>query len=1494
MSWRDAAASCTCNLITARFSNFGKRFAMFVALFIVTASLPCFGQKPPRAKEGRVPNHKQSRHPDHDEDPNHTGGRRRGASGPVDPPQSICSNGNGIATDNATTVGTLDLKAAMQGIAYQACYSGDANTNNTVTVQYKQHSSGTWLTASTTLNGRLINPYNDRRATINGVTNTYYQQFRGSIVGLQPNTNYDVQVTFSDSDGVVGGPTISGTISTVTTTPRNGGNTCTATDDTSLSTCLSGTSGTVDNIHLNAATYTGGITISRSGTSGDYLVIDCDHAGGAHISGGSPTIQINANFVVLQYCDLPSSAATGISIGTGQHDIYIQNNTMDSVNSLCSEGSGVDLRFALSNIWILNNTIHQGFGDCGPTQVDGDDTVSGQAIDIEDGGSVGVPGLTSVTISGNTITGVFDDGITQNSAAASPQIENIEVIGNTIQDYKDDGIEFKIMSINNRAIGNTVIGNNAVTCFAANSNLQNGQSYGPVYFVRNNCHISSSAAGAVWKIGNTNNGNEALPFFAFHNSLYENGSVHSVAHFDCESGAKQTIYFINNIYYGQGNYLSRCNPYGEPGATLGDSLWDYNDVFTCCNSYGFNLNNFTNANPSAFSDWQAEGPNEDQHSINSSTFPFVSATNLHLVAGSPVIDKGVVLYNFNDANSTWPYSGAAPDIGAFELSTGNVTTSITATAGTPQSTAVNTSFPTAMAATVTDSSNNPVGGITVTFAAPGSGASGTFTGGLTTTSSTTNSRGVATAPSFTANGTAGSYTVTATVSGVSAPANFNLTNISAPPGCSLSAASWQSQSFPTQTGSFTASFDATPSAANNDGVIGLSSGIATAPTDLAAIVRFNISGFIDVVNGTAYTSDTAVRYTANTSYHFRLVVNIPSHTYSVFVTPQAGSEVAIATNYAFRSEQATATNLSYLSSFSSVANTTICNLIAPAFDFVLSSSGDVSVTQGSSVNNTITATLTSGTTQGVSLSVSGLPIGVTSSFSMTSCNPTCTSTLTLNASLLTLPGSYTITVSGTSERLTNTTSFVLTVNLVFIGPVANTATTGQNRTTPTGTNNDPPENNVDLSVPDNACAEWFWTGNTSSAIVGYANLQMNKAHAGYGIAMVTEQLNGVVVAETGVPASSSILSGRTYVNLKPPVSTGISFANSGNQDAVISFYFTDATGTDFGRGSFMLTAHGQISALLNEPPFNGLSSMEGTFTFSSSVPVGAVTLQGLINQRGEFLYTTVPFAPVNGSTSDPVIIPDFADGGGWTTEVILINPSDGPITGTVEFYSQGTNSQNGQPKSVTINGASNSIFHYSMPPHTGFRLTTQGGGLNVDTGSVQIHPSSGAAPTSAAILSYANNGITVTEASVSGLSTGTAFRTYAEIAGIDGQAESIETRAVIANPSPNAVAVSLQVTGMDGSAVGQSVSVTVPGKGQISQSVRTLIATLPAGFRGLLKVTSHSPIAFAGLHIRYNERGEFLITAMGAQNDGQAAPASDVVLPHIVKGYGTHIVACGP
>ena len=103
------------------------------------------------------------------------------------------------------------------------------------------------------------------------------------------------------------------------------------------------------------------------------------------------------------------------------------------------------------------------------------------------------------------------------------------------------------------------------------------------------------------------------------------------------------------------------------------------------------------------------------------------------------------------------------------------------------------------------------------------------------------------------------------------------------------------------------------------------------------------------------------------------------------------------------------------------------------FDYSLSNNGNKTVTQGSSVNETITSTLVSGTTQSVSFSASGLPSGATTSFSSASCSPTCSSTMTISTAASTPSGTYTITVTATGA-VNHTTSFSLTVNNASSGP----------------------------------------------------------------------------------------------------------------------------------------------------------------------------------------------------------------------------------------------------------------------------------------------------------------------------------------------------------------------------------------------------------------------------------------------------------------------------
>jgi Domain of unknown function (DUF4082)/HYDIN/CFA65/VesB-like, Ig-like domain len=133
--------------------------------------------------------------------------------------------------------------------------------------------------------------------------------------------------------------------------------------------------------------------------------------------------------------------------------------------------------------------------------------------------------------------------------------------------------------------------------------------------------------------------------------------------------------------------------------------------------------------------------------------------------------------------------------------------------------------------------------------------------------------------------------------------------------------------FSTQTGAFTAQFDATPSAAPIDCVMALSSGPQTTFGGFACLARFNTDGNIDARNGGIYTAASVIPYTANVKYSFRLAVDIPAHRYSVYVTPAGAVEQAVGVDFAFRSEQSAVANLNNWGVIMSspTGTNTVCN-----------------------------------------------------------------------------------------------------------------------------------------------------------------------------------------------------------------------------------------------------------------------------------------------------------------------------------------------------------------------------------------------------------------------------------------------------------------------------------------------------------------------------------------------------------------------------------------
>jgi hypothetical protein len=234
-----------------------------------------------------------------------------------------------------------------------------------------------------------------------------------------------------------------------------------------------------------------------------------------------------------------------------------------------------------------------------------------------------------------------------------------------------------------------------------------------------------------------------------------------------------------------------------------------------------------------------------------------------------------------------------------------------------------------------------------------------------------------------------------------------------------------------------------------------------------------------------------------------------------------------------------------------------------------------------------------------------------------------------------------------------------------------------------------------------------------------------------------------------------------------------------------------------------------------------------------------------------------------------------------------VNPTDTTITGNVEFLGQGDGANSAQPVVLSIEGVgAGSSFPYSIPPRSFRRFVTSSPVGQVNVGSVRATPTGATAlPSGLVIFSYQTGGITVSEAGVSALPTSTAFRLYAETAGVPGNIGSVRSGVAITNTVNAVSTVAVDVTNLQGNSIGPPVFISIPPMGQTASFLDELMA-LPAGFKGIVRLTAPPAIAVIGLRGRVNQRGDFLITTTTPSDENAAPILTESYLPHFADGGG--------
>lgn len=534
-----------------------------------------------------------------------------------EPPAAIC-DGHPEATDElGVTAASIEGFSTFEHVAVQWLLEGDTNGNAEVFVRLRPE-GGAWR-EGTPLQRVPAGSNNDGYTWANAAT--------GSQFGLEPGTNYELELQLIDDDG---GCVIE-TLEVATRLPLDvsAPSRTVSVDPSSLAEALASAQ-PGDAIELQAGSYAG-FEVSVDGTAEAPIVIRS--TAGATVDG---EIRLDGRaFVVIEGLRVLDQIKFN-----GAHDLAIRGCTIET------ERDGIAMLSRGENIHVADNDV------TGPTLwneaalgVDGDNL--GEGIVLTGPGHV---------IEHNRVRG-FRDCISLLEDEAAEDQYNVDILRNDLDACADDGVEADFCEHDCRILENRVTN----TFIALSSQPSLG---GPTYFARNSVF---NVILSAFKLQRSSVGD-----VLWHNTVIKNGDAFGVYTDDVFSH----LHTRNNVFIGGpgesfGGYSSGSGRVLALAAVDSATLdMDYDGFGSTVGTVEGRVGDITFASLA-----ELMGTTTAEHAVEvtlaafasppaypSNPFPELPAPELSLFAEAPAVDAGSVIPGFNDT-----HGGAAPDLGAHEL-----------------------------------------------------------------------------------------------------------------------------------------------------------------------------------------------------------------------------------------------------------------------------------------------------------------------------------------------------------------------------------------------------------------------------------------------------------------------------------------------------------------------------------------------------------------------------------------------------------------------------------------------------------------------------------------------------------------------------------------------------------------------------------------------------------------------------------------------------------
>ncbi len=631
-----------------------------------------------------------------------------------------------LALANTTTVGSLTLSHSYSTIAVYANFSADDNENNSATLEYRKVGDPDWIQVIPfTVDRRdQYSYYNgDLGATI-WKDNPWKDQYRAVIFHLDPDTQYEARVTFSDPDGVSGTNPVSDTTTTLDDNPPANGATYyvspsgnDANDGLSIGTAWRTIQHAADNVSagdivkIASGTYNEEVRLSASGTPSNYIVFENYESTKPVIEGGGTrshgVVIRGVDYVKLKGLIAQNPAGRCFLIDHGSTGIILDDCEGHNPGNAWAD-AGVLIRDGIDhNAPCTNGLIENSYFTC--------DDNRAEKYGIYVWGE-----NTNWTFRNNVISGTgFKDGIGGTST------KEMYIHGNEVRSPWDDALEIEGANVNVGIWSNETYNDWSQESYFGKMGLGTAPvMVGPYYVFRN---LFTDYRDAAIKNGNSSQG---VQYF-YHNTIYSTHFVPAWAVYG-NNELLNNVKARNNIVY-TGKYVIDSSANVEGWNEGWD--FDYNDMYSTSESHFSKWKVGVDNRQQDFSEYRA-ATGFDSHGISADPRFVVPGDDgdFRLQSDSPCVDAGVILPGFNDENSPWPYQGSAPDIGAYESGYGSPPGPLHHIGITPGSVSLEVGQTQQFIATGYDQNNRVITGLSFTWSVvdPAAGSiddSGLFTAG---------------------------------------------------------------------------------------------------------------------------------------------------------------------------------------------------------------------------------------------------------------------------------------------------------------------------------------------------------------------------------------------------------------------------------------------------------------------------------------------------------------------------------------------------------------------------------------------------------------------------------------------------------------------------------------------------------------------------------------------------------------------------------------------